>query len=112
MSDLYTYRAKVTDVYDGDTITVDIDLGCKTWIRGERIRLVGINAPEMRGEERGRGIAAREALRSQVLGKDVVLRTEKDTKGKYGRYLGVVIRNGVVINDWMVENGFAEVYYP
>jgi uncharacterized Zn ribbon protein len=29
----YTYKAYVTDVYDGDSITVDVDLGFKTVIK-------------------------------------------------------------------------------
>ena len=52
---LYTYKANVTAVYDGDTCTVDIDLGLHTWVRNEKIRLYGINAPEIRGIECGSG---------------------------------------------------------
>lgn len=44
--ELYKYCAKVMSVYDGDTIRVDIDLGLKTWIKNESIRLNRINAPE------------------------------------------------------------------
>ena len=36
---LYNYKAIVTSVYDGDTCTVDIDLGLHSWIRGEKLRL-------------------------------------------------------------------------
>jgi len=109
---LYTYKAKVTAVYDGDTITVDWDLGRSIWMRGEKIRLWGIDAPEVRGEEREQGILARDALRELILGKEITLRTIKDSKGKYGRYLGIVFVGGIQVNDWMVENGFAEVYHP
>ncbi len=49
---LYHYRAVVVSVYDGDTCTVDIDLGLNTWVRGEKLRLYRINAPELRGSER------------------------------------------------------------
>ena len=49
---LYEYRAVVTKVYDGDTITADVDLGFNTWRHDESLRLVGIDAPEMRGNER------------------------------------------------------------
>ena len=34
---LYHYRATVIAVHDGDTITVDLDLGFHVWKRGERI---------------------------------------------------------------------------
>lgn len=52
---LYHYKAKVVSVYDGDTFTVDIDLGLHTWINGEKIRLNRINAPELRGNEKDKG---------------------------------------------------------
>lgn len=41
---LYKYKANVVSVYDGDTIRIDIDLGLKTWIRDERMRLAGKNS--------------------------------------------------------------------
>jgi hypothetical protein len=44
---LYQYKAIVTSVYGGDTSTVDIDLGLHTLVRGEKIRLMRINAPEL-----------------------------------------------------------------
>ena len=52
---LYHYKAFVTQVYDGDTVTVDIDLGLHTWMKGEKLRLYRINAPELRGEEKEAG---------------------------------------------------------
>ena len=49
---MYEYKATVTKVYDGDTITVDFDLGFGILIRKQKIRLLGINTPEVRGPER------------------------------------------------------------
>ena len=60
---LYYYRAVVGSVYDGDTCTVDIDLGMKTWLRGEKIRLSGINSPGVSGAERPEGLKSRDYLR-------------------------------------------------
>lgn len=37
----------VLEVYDGDTIKVDIDKGENQWSRNRRVRLAGINCPEM-----------------------------------------------------------------
>jgi len=111
MYQLYTYKAKVISVYDGDTITVDIDLGVGIWLRGQKIRLYGIDAPETRGEEREEGIKVREWLRDKILGKEIILETIKDKKGKYGRLLGNVWLEGDVvyenINELLVEKGFA-----
>ncbi len=42
----YLYRAQVVNVVDGDTIDVDIDLGFYIWVKKQRIRLLGIDAPE------------------------------------------------------------------
>jgi len=87
---LYYYKAIVTSVYDGDTCTVDIDLGLHTWIRDEKIRLYRINAPELRGKERPEGLKSRDFLREQILNKKITIQTIKDKKEKYGRYLGEI----------------------
>lgn len=85
---LYHYKAKVVSVYEGDTFTIDIDLGLHTWIRGEKIRLSRINAPELKGKERTKGLASRDFLKNLVLNKEIIIETVKDTKEKYERYLG------------------------
>ena len=87
---LFHYRAHVTSVYDGDTCTVDIDLGLGVWVRGEKLRLHRINAPELRGRSSKRGHAARDYLKSLIDGKDVLLQTIKDRREKYGRYLAEI----------------------
>ncbi len=110
---LYYYKAHVTKVYDGDTCTVDIDLGLSIWIRGEKVRLHRINAPEVRGSERDKGKVARDFLRDLVLGRDILLQTVKDRKGKYGRYLGEIWLertdiSPLNVNDEMVRTGHAQ----
>ena len=112
---LYIYRAKVTKVYDGDTCTADIDLGMKTWVHSETLRLNRINTPELRGSEREAGLVARDRLRELILDKEIFLQTIKDKTGKYGRYLAeiwVIDENGgfVNINDQLIAEGLAEYY--
>ena len=118
---LYHYAADVTDVYDGDTITVDIDLGMHIWKRGEKLRLWRINTPEVKGESRPAGLAARDYLRGLVDGRQVLLRTILDKRGddsteKYGRLLAEVlapeIRDGVIesyinVNEDLLQRGYA-----
>lgn len=109
---LYHYKAIVTSVYDGDTCTVDIDLGLHTWIRNEKLRLHRINAPELRGKERPKGLKSRDFLRSKIENKKVVIETIKDKKGKFGRYLAEIWfeeKKGKYtnINDLIVKEGFA-----
>jgi micrococcal nuclease len=107
----YEYRAIVQDVHDGDTITVDVDLGWNVWRRGERLRLLGINAPELYTDS---GKAAQIWLaRMLPRGTPVAVRTEKDKAEKYGRMLATVWDNdhddvhGDSLNDLLVAAGHA-----
>ena len=103
----FIYNAKVIKIYDGDTITCDIDCGFGIILRKQTIRLYGINTPEIRGENRKAGIESRDKLREKILNKDILLKTIKDKKGKYGRWLGIVYINNKNINEWLVENNLA-----
>jgi micrococcal nuclease len=107
---VYEYKATVTKVYDGDTITVDFDLGFGILIRKQKIRLLGINTPEVRGPEKPQGIISRNALRQRILGKVVTIKTSKDKKGKYGRWLGEVFMDEENINQWLISEGYAKEY--
>jgi len=119
--DLYTYKAKVIKAYDADTVTLEIDLGLDTF-RKESVRLGRIDAPELRGEEREAGLVARDALREKILDKEVLIRTTKDKTGKYGRYIVEIFLHYEIItetegeagwiniNDWLVENKYAEYH--
>lgn len=108
---LYYYKATVRSVYDGDTIRVDIDLGLNIMVKNEAVRLHRINTPEVRGQERLRGLAARDYLRSRIENRDILLQTLQDDKEKFGRYLGEIWLKEkgkyININDEMVVEGFA-----
>jgi micrococcal nuclease len=106
---MYEYKATVVSVYDGDTITVDIDMGFHITMR-QSVRLAEINAPEVRGIDKILGQRSRDRLRELLpIGSVVTLHTFKDGKEKYGRYLATVISSDAVnINARMVDEGFAE----
>ncbi len=109
---LYHYRAEVVSVYDGDTCTLDIDLGLNDWRHKEKVRLSRINAPEVRGEERPQGLLARDWLRERIGGREVWIQTIRDKKGKYGRYIAEIWVEDepevfVNISDEMVAAGLA-----
>lgn len=109
---MYEYKARVVDVYDADTITVDVDLGFNAWLRGVKVRLTGIDAPEVRGEERPDGLVSRDWLRAEILGQDIVMKTTKDGtgKGKYGRWLAELFHadgDVISINQELVTKGLA-----
>ena len=111
-AELFHYTARVQSVYDGDTCRVDIDLGLGIWIRNEKLRLVRINAPEMTGPEKAAGTASRDFLRELIDGKEIIIETVKDRRGKYGRYLAEIwIQQGecwINVNDELVDKGLAQ----
>ena len=107
---MWEYRAFVKKVYDGDTITVDFDLGFGIILKDQKVRLLGVAAPEVRGAQREEGLVSRDALTSKIINKWITLRTEKDKKGKFGRWLGTVILEGENINEWLINEGYAKEY--
>ncbi|MHA2265720.1 MAG: thermonuclease family protein [Candidatus Thorarchaeota archaeon] len=107
---MYEYRANVVGVYDGDSITVDIDLGFGVWLKGQKVRFLGVDTPEIRGEERELGLISRDALREKILDKSITIKTHKDSKGKYGRWLAEIVLDGENINEWLLTEGLGRPY--
>ena len=111
---MYSYKAKLVRVVDGDTIDAEIDLGFNVLIR-QRIRLYGIDTPESRTrdlEEKDRGLAAKQRL-TELLPKEFIVKTILNKRGKFGRILGVLfidIDDEKSINDILVEEGHAVEY--
>jgi len=82
----YVYAATVVSVYDGDTMTLDVDLGFYVRVR-MACRLLGINAPELRDEG---GRVARDTLRALCpVGVGVTVKSVKPDKYG-GRFDGTV----------------------
>ena len=107
---MYTYSALVTGVHDGDTITVDIDLGFGIKITNQKIRLVGINAPELKGTTKTEGLKSRDKLTELVLNKQIKIETIKDKKEKYGRLLGKIWVDDVYVNDVLLKEGYVVAF--
>jgi len=107
---LYNYQAKCKSVYDGDTITLDIDLGFGVWMLHQKVRLFGINTPEIRGPERSQGLVSAARLRELIDGKEVALLSHKDKAGKYGRWLGTIYLGDININQLLLDEGLATIY--
>jgi endonuclease YncB( thermonuclease family) len=87
----------VTQVHDGDTFTLK---------NGERVRLLGIDAPEL-----GNCGATESAslLKSLVLGKTIKITDEK--RDTYGRRMGLVWKGSTLINKEMLKEGWAKPNY-
>jgi len=114
---VYEYRVKkITNVVDGDTIDVDIDLGFSISY-SQRVRLAGIDTPESRTTdkaEKALGLEAKEYIKYKVKeAKDIIIKTQKpDSSEKYGRILGWLYVDGSSksINEQMIEDGYAWGY--
>lgn len=107
----FTYNAILKSNYDGDTVTVDIDLGFGVILKDQKLRLYGINAPELKGKDKEKGKASRDYLAS-ILTEKLIIKTYKDKKEKYGRWLAEVFNEkGDYLNFLMVKNGYAEVNF-
>lgn len=113
---MYTYKAKLIRVVDGDTIDAEIDLGFDTIVR-KRIRLYGINTPDTKTKdiaEKEKGLAAKQRL-TELLNSEFVVETILNKRGKYGRVLGVVYnqledKTRLNINEALVDEGHAVKY--
>ena len=110
---MYEYSCKVKRVVDGDTVDVVIDLGFDIHF-ATRVRLYGMDTPESRTrnkDEKVRGYMSKDFLEEWMEKDDVVIRTRRDKKGKFGRVLGEMIVRGENINKLMIKECLAVEYY-
>ena len=109
---MYEYKAKIIDVYDGDTVTANVELGFNVSME-IKIRLYGIDTPEVRGEEKELGLKSKARLESLILDKTVIIKTYKDKKEKYGRWLADIYENKESeksVNQILLSEGLAKSY--
>lgn len=86
---VFERQATVGRVVDGDTLHLAVDLGCDVDL-AMTVRLYGLNTPELPTPE---GVAAKAFVTEWVTehGPVFALRTVKDRKEKYGRYLADLV---------------------
>ena len=114
---MYEYKVKITRVLDGDTCDCDVDLGFGIFTK-DRIRFMGIDTPESRTrnkKEKALGLAAKARLK-EILKENkgnIILRTSKEGKGKFGRILGtLLIYDGKTsVNQMLIDEGHARDYF-
>lgn len=90
-------KYKVNRVLDGDTIEIET---------GERVRYLGIDAPE---NNESMGITAKEFNEKMVLGKEVQLELDKTKIDNYGRVLAYVWIDKKMVNEELLKEGLAKV---
>lgn len=102
---VFDYASKLISVHDGDTITVQIDMGFHLYMEIE-IRLDGLDCPELETPE---GKICRDKTTKWLEGKTINLKSVKYEK--YGRRLGIITDEfGMTLNAFLLENGFAIPY--
>jgi len=93
---------KVKYVHDGDTIRL---------MDGRKVRLIGINAPEVAYDDKPGQPLGREAGRALsrlTKGQHVALRYGREKKDRYGRLLAhVYLADQRNVQEWMLEKGLA-----
>lgn len=103
--------ARVLRVIDGDTF--DVEVRCFNVTISARIRLYGVNAPEIKGESRPEGLRAKEFVAELIEGKDVLLDVVQDRREKYGRVLSrVILEDGRDLSELLLDEGLAVVFMP
>jgi micrococcal nuclease len=107
---MYEYLAEIRSVYDGDTVRLDIDLGMDIWVRNVSVRINGIDTPELKTTE---GKAARDYAKSLLkVRQKVTVKTIRDKKEKWGRYLAdIILPDGSSFSTNMVAAGHAKTYF-
>ena len=111
---MYEYKCEVTRIVDGDTVDVILDLGFKI-LHKARIRLYGIDTPESRTrdkDEKVRGLLAKDFIVEHVAAcSTTIIQTRlRDSRGKFGRVLGVLFVDNLNINSALAEHHHAVPY--
>lgn len=99
---MFEYKALITNVVDGDTFDMDIDLGFNIHIH-ERVRLLDIDTPEKFGAEKDLGLIVKQYAVDHFLHKEVIIKSEKAdvaaNTDSFGRWLVRVNVDGKDICD-------------
>ncbi|USK72664.1 thermonuclease family protein [Peribacillus asahii] len=95
-----------TNVIDGDTLDVEIDVGFDFKTK-QRLRLIGVDTPERNTKGYKQ---ATDFTTEKCLNKPVQVTTYK--RDAFGRWLSIVEVDGENLNNTLIEKGLADVYKP
>jgi len=104
--------SKVISVYDGDTLRVNIDSFPDIIGKNIRIRIKGIDAPEIKGKcqkEIDLAIMARDYLRNAI-NKSNQIELRNIERGKYFRIVGELYVNGENISEELLRKNLVQQY--
>lgn len=84
--DLYTYKCNLERIIDGDTFLVNIDLGFNIFLNNIRIRILNVDLPETRGNEKKFGLICKSFVENKLKScKDIYIKSYKIDD--FGRWL-------------------------
>lgn len=86
--DLYQYKFELVRVIDGDTLIGNVDLGFDLKLNKQSVRLLDVDAPEIRGLYKELGFKVRDSLINFLLDKELIIRSFN--YDSFGRLLGHV----------------------
>jgi len=91
-------KGKITNIIDGDTIDIE----------DTRVRLALTSTPELELLE---GIEAKKFVEETCpIGSDVLVdEDDGQIEGSYGRIIGKVLCQGIILNEKILEKGFGEI---
>jgi micrococcal nuclease len=107
----YDYRANAIGVVDGDTIDLKVDLGFTVFVDA-RVRLLGVNCPELHGSTAKAGKDAQTFTASWLWthSTEITMRSYKaKEREKYGRWLAEIfpVGGGISLNQALLDSGNA-----
>ncbi len=102
---MWTYKATIDRVVDGDTVDAVIDLGFSISHK-VRLRLARVDAPEMITIE-GKRV---KSLLENVLRKGQQCQVVTGKGDRYGRWIAEVTVGTVNVSDWLLDSGLAVQY--
>ena len=135
---LYNYKFTLIDVIDGDTVKGLAHLGMGVTLDQQNFRLYGIDTPEKRGYQKPFGDLVTERLKEKFKSKrneleerakksglkgkklkeaieestQLYIRTHKDKRGKYGRFLIEIHASDMFsFNKWLLNRNYAVDYH-
>ena len=93
-------KYRVIKIVDGDTIDINFH-GIN-----ERIRLIGVNTPEMDTQE---GKKAKEYTSNKLMNKEITFELDKGQRDSYGRLLAYIYIDGLMFNKMLLQDKIATI---
>ena len=109
---MYTYKCNVVNVVDGDTLDLEVDLGFNITNK-IRVRLVDVDTPEVRGEDKKFGLLVTHKVREWIKNAPSQMYVHTRKTGKYGRWLARIFYKDldndgkdIYLHEYLIDNDY------